>query len=222
MYYDSIKNDKSYLRGINVKELISKVIKNLCQNNMSGYYVSNNSELIELLKQLIPENSTVGCGDSVTLEQLEVFKFLREYGVLFYDKYQKGLTSEQKREIYLKNFRADVFISGSNAVTSEGEIVNIDGNGSRVAPMLYGPKKVILVVGTNKITRNAEEGIRRAREIAAPLDAKRLGKDTPCSKIGKCVNCKSKNRICNDFVMISRQFDSNRIHVIIVEGKFGY
>lgn len=205
-----------------MKELVDKVTKKLKQNNMQGYYVTNKNELITLLEQMIPENSTVGCGDSVTLEQLEVFDYLRAANIVFYDKHQDGLTSEEKREIYLKNFRADVFISGCNAITEEGEIINIDGNGSRVAPMIYGPNKVILVVGTNKITKDSSEAFKRARQIAAPFDAKRLEKDTPCTKIGKCVDCKSKNRICNDFVMISRQFDPNRIHVIIIDGNFGY
>ncbi|MEL7655749.1 MAG: lactate utilization protein, partial [Bacillota bacterium] len=133
-----------------------------------------------------------------------------------------GLTSSEKRDIYLDNFRADLFISGTNAITEDGEIINIDGNGSRVAPMLYGPGKVILIAGTNKVSKNAKEGFDRVRQIAAPLDAKRLGKNTPCVKLRKCIDCKSPDRICNDFVMITRQFDPNRIHVIIIEGNYGY
>ncbi|ROR23618.1 YkgG family uncharacterized protein [Mobilisporobacter senegalensis] len=203
-------------------QIIEKVINNLKVNNMNGYYLSNKEELIFLLKGLIPENSSVGCGDSVTLEELGIFEYLRAANIDFYDKYKEGLTREQKREIYLKNFQVDIFISGCNAVTTQGDIINIDGNGSRVAPMIYGPSKVILIIGTNKITQSEEEGLQRVRQIAAPLDAKRLMKKTPCVKLDKCINCKSKDRICNSFVKISRQFDSNRIHVIIVEGSYGY
>lgn len=189
---------------------------------MRGYYAADQEELTGLLDSLIPEHSTVGCGDSVTLEQLGVFDYLRSSDIVFYDKHKEGLSSAEKRELYLNNFRADIFISGANAVTENGEIINIDGNGSRVAPMLYGPRKVILIVGSNKIAKDVESGLLRARQIAAPLDAKRLAKDTPCVKLGKCIDCKSENRICNDFVMISRQFDPNRIHVIIIDGSYGY
>lgn len=205
-----------------MKTSIGKTIKSLNSNNMQGYFVTDKSKLIDLMKELIPTGSTVGCGDSVTLEQLGVFDYLRDADVDFYDKHIDGLTSNEKREIYLDNFRADIFISGANAITENGDIINIDGNGSRVAPMIYGPKKVILIVGINKITKDAKEGFDRVRQISAPLDAKRLGKNSPCVKLGKCIDCKSPDRICNDFVMISRQFNSNRIHVIIVDGNYGY
>lgn len=203
-------------------EKIKRTLQYLQQNNMNGYHVRGKEELIEHLEELIPNKSTVGCADSVTLEQLEVFDYLRNRELIFYDKHKSGLSSEEKREIYIKNFSADVFITGANAITENGEIINIDGNGSRVAPMIYGPKKVVIVVGSNKITANATEGMLRVRQIAAPQDAKRLGKAAPCVKTGKCYDCKSKDRICNDFVVIARQFDSKRIHVIIVEGEYGY
>jgi hypothetical protein len=127
---------------------IKKTIDGLRKNNIQGYYTADKDELIVLLDSLIPKHSTVGCGDSVTLEQLGVFDHLRASDIVFYDKHKDGLTSAEKREIYLDNFRADIFISGTNAVTENGEIINIDGNGSRVAPMLYGPEKVIIIVYT--------------------------------------------------------------------------
>lgn len=201
---------------------IEKTIKGLKRNNIQGYHVADKKELIGLLDRLIPEHSTVGCGDSVTLEQLGIFDYLRASDIDFYDKHREGLTRTEKREIYLNNFRADIFISGTNAVTESGEIINIDGNGSRVAPMLYGPQKVIIIVGSNKIAKDAEAGMLRARQTAAPLDAKRLDKETPCVKSGKCIDCKSNDRICNDFVMISRQFDPDRIHVIVIDGSYGF
>lgn len=205
-----------------MSERIKKTIKNFQRNNMNGYHVKDKEELIKLLDEIIRNNATVGCGDSVTLEQLEVFEYLRNRQLEFYDKHEKGLTSKDKQVLYIKNFSADVFITGTNAVTENGELINIDGNGSRVAPMIYGPKKVIIVVSENKIMSNVTEGMQRARQIAAPLDAKRLGKATPCVKTGKCYDCKSKDRICNDFVVIARQFDPDRIHVIIVESEYGY
>lgn len=107
-------------------------------------------------------------------------------------------------------------------MTEEGELYNIDGNGSRVAAMLYGPAQVILIAGINKIVKNLAAAEQRVRHYAAPLDAKRLGKDTPCTKLGYCVDCQSDNRICNDFVVIRRQFTKGRIKVMIVNKALGY
>ena len=201
---------------------ILTLIKNLDKKNIKGYFIQNREDLFPLLKELIPENSGIGCGDSVTLEELGVFDFLRKENVTFYDKYQSGLTKEEKREIYLKNFSADTFISGTNAITLDGAIFNIDGNGSRVAPMLYGPNQVILIVGINKVTPDIDSAIKRTRQIAAPLDAKRLGKQTPCTKLSRCIDCKHKERICNDFVLIQGQFVKDRIKVIILNEELGY
>lgn len=139
---------------------IQKTIQSLQRNNMAGYYVEDETELAALLKKLIPEGSSVGCGDSVTLEQTGVFDFLRTENYVFYDKHRPGLSSEEKRSIYLQNFGADTFITGTNAITQDGKLFHIDGNGSRVAPMLYGPEQVIVVVGKNKITETVEEKCR--------------------------------------------------------------
>lgn len=133
-----------------MKERIEKTIANLEKNKMSGYYVKNREELLLLLSKLIKRGETVGCGDSVTLEETGVFEYLRTGDYIFYDKHQQNLTSEDKRALYLKNFEADTFITGTNAITEDGKLFNIDGNGSRVAPMIYGPRQVIVVVGTNK------------------------------------------------------------------------
>ncbi len=202
--------------------IIEEVLRSLKRNNMEGYFVTSQNQLITLIGSLIKAGASVGCGDSVTLEQLGVFDFFRNGNYDFYDKYKAGLTSAEKREIYIKNFSADTFITGSNAVTVDGKIFNIDGNGSRVAPMLYGPNQVIIVVGINKIVENVDEAIQRTRQIAAPLDAKRLKKETPCTKLGKCIDCKHKQRICNDFVLITGQFIEGRIKVIFVDETLGY
>lgn len=203
-------------------KIVEKAIKNLKRNNMSGYYAGNPAELHVIIGRFLKEGDTIGCGDSVTLEQTGIFDLVREGAYIFYDKHRPGLSSQEKRNIYLKNFTADVFLTGANAVTAGGEIFNIDGNGSRVAPMLYGPKKVIIVVGTNKLTGTVEEAIQRSRQIAAPLDAERLGKETPCTKLGKCIDCRHPQRICNDFVLIARQFEPDRINVVFLEGTYGY
>jgi len=155
--------------------------------------------LLPLLSTLLVEGEKIGCGDSVTFEETGVFEYLRNANFIFNNKHQPNLTSEEKRAIYLNNFDADTFITGTNAITTDGQLFNIDGNGSRVAPMIYGPKQVIVVVGVNKLVDTVEDAVCRTRQVAAPLDAKRLHKNTPCVKLGKCINCKHQQRICNDF-----------------------
>ncbi|SHJ72517.1 Uncharacterised ACR, YkgG family COG1556 [Clostridium amylolyticum] len=205
-----------------IEKRIEKTINNLNKHNMEGYYVENEVELIEKIRNLIPEGSLVGVGDSVTLKETGVRDFLRNEPYNFIDKYKADISTEEKREIYLKNFSSDTFLSGCNAITENGELYNIDGNGSRVAPIIYGPKQVIIVVGFNKLVRNLEEAENRVRNYSAPIDAKRLGKDTPCTKLGCCVDCSSPNRICNDFVVIKGQFIKGRVKVIIVNKILGY
>lgn len=201
---------------------IKEVIQNLERNHMRGYYVKSIDELHNLIQSFLKSGERIGCGDSVTLEDTGIFKMLRQGDYIFLDKHQGGLTSEQKREIYLENFGCDTFVTGTNAVTLDGKLFNIDGNGSRVAPMLYGPKQVVVVVGTNKLVPDVKEAILRTRQIAAPRDAVRLKKSTPCTELGKCVDCHHETRICNDFVLITGQFDKERIKVVIVEGNYGY
>ncbi|EJP6471707.1 lactate utilization protein [Clostridium botulinum] len=205
-----------------IEKQVERTIKNLNSRNMEGYYINNIDQLLQKLKELIPENSIVGVGDSMTLFEAGVIDFLRDGNFNFLDKYQDKLTSDEKREIYIKNFSADSFICSTNAITESGELYNIDGNGSRVAPMIYGPKQVILIVGINKIVKNIEEAEYRVRSYTAPIDAKRLNKDTPCTKIGYCVDCKSSNRICNDFVVIRGQFIKGRIKILIIGENLGY
>ena len=201
---------------------IQTTIDSLRKNNMAGYFVHDKHACIKLLHTLIPKGATVGCGDSVTLEQIGAFDFLRAGDYTFHDKFATGLSSEQKRALYLKNFSAHTFLTGTSAVTTDGKLFNIDGNGSRVAPIIYGPEQVIVVVGTNKIVPTVELAIERTRQIAAPLDAIRLKKDTPCAKLNRCVDCNHKQRICNDFVLITGQFVADRIKVVIVNEALGY
>ena len=197
-------------------------IKNLARNHMKGYVLSYRSQLFPLIESLLFENAVIGCGDSVTLADLGVFDFLRNGPYYFLDKFDPSLNKLGRKELYRKNFMADIFFTGVNALTLDGKLFNIDGNGSRVAPMLYGPDKVIVVAGRNKMTENLSEAIARTRNIAAPLDAKILGKNTPCAKLGHCIDCHHPERICNDFVCIEGQFDENRIHVILLDEDLGY
>lgn len=205
-----------------IEKRVERTIESLSKRNMEGHFVNDEIELIELLKNLIPDDSIVGVGDSMTLFEIGVIDFLRNEKYIFLDKYEEGITKEEKRKIYEKNFSADTFLCSTNAITESGELYNIDGNGSRVAPMLYGPKQVILVAGINKIVKDIDEAEKRVRNYSAPIDAKRLNKNTPCTTLGYCIDCKSPNRICNDFVVIRGQFVKGRIKVIFVGKQLGY
>ena len=205
-----------------INKQVKKVIDSLGKNNMKGIFVKDEDELLEVIQELVEENSVVGVGDSATLQETGVLEFLRRGNYTFLDKCREGITNDEKKSIYIQNFSADTFLCSTNALTEDGELYNIDGNGSRVAPMIYGPKQVIIVTGINKLVRNKEAAEKRVRNYAAPIDAKRLNKDTPCTKLGHCVDCKSPNRICNDFVTITGQFVRHRIKVIIVAKALGY
>jgi Uncharacterised ACR, YkgG family COG1556. len=203
-------------------EVIEQTIAGLSKNHISAQYIELPTEIYSVIETFISQGITVGIGDSETMSQLNIYNYLRQANIVFLDKYERNLSKEEKKEIYIKNFSSDLFISGINALTIEGKIFNLDGNGSRVAPMIYGPKKVLLICGTNKIVKSDTEAFERIRNIAAPKDAKRLNKKTPCVITGKCVNCSSADKICNYYSIIQGQFDENRIHVLIINGNYGF
>ncbi|KPU27199.1 membrane protein [Caloranaerobacter sp. TR13] len=205
-----------------IERKVKRTIENLEKNNMHGYFVQSEREAIEKIKELIKEGDTVTVGGSMTLFEVGVIDFLRNGKYNFLDRYKDGLTSEDIKQLYRNSFSADVYFTGSNAITEEGELYNVDGRGNRVAAMIYGPDKVIVVVGVNKIVKNIDEAIERNRELAAPANAKRLNRKTPCAEVGYCMDCMSPDRICNEYVVIKRQMQKGRIHVIIVNKDLGY
>ena len=205
-----------------MNNMIPTLIENFKKRRIQCNYFSTSDELLNWLENEIPRDSLIGVGDSLTLDETGVSQFLRLPKFKFLDKYDASLTRSQKDAIYLSNFSSDCFFLGANGISLTGEIVQIDGNGSRVAPMLWGPKKVYIVAGTNKISPTLEEAKQRARQIAGPLDAKRLHKKTPCAYTGICIDCQSLDRICNSFVTLSGQFDPERVTVCLVGEAFGF
>ncbi len=158
----------------------------------------------------------------MTLFESGVIEYLRARNVKFLDRYAENLSKEDIEQIYRESFFADGYFASTNAITEEGEIYNVDGRGNRVAAMIYGPNKVILIVGTNKIVKNIDEAVERNRRISAPANVARLNMDTPCHETGYCTNCNSPSKICNIYTVIDKQFDKDRIHVIFMDGSYGY
>lgn len=201
---------------------INRTIEALKKNNMNGYYAKNRDEVIELIKDIVSEGSKVAVGGSETLSELGILEHLRSGRYDFLDRYKEGLTREEVTNIFKQSFLADAYLSSCNAITENGELYNVDGNGNRVAAMLYGPDKVIVICGVNKIVKDVDEAIKRNREISAPMNAKRLNKKTPCAKVGYCMNCNSPERICNEYTLIKKQRSSERMHVIFLNENLGY
>lgn len=205
-----------------IEKRIERTIKNLQRNNMNGYYVKTEEELFNLLGNLISNKTIVSVGGSMTLFETGVIDYLRNRDITFLDRYQEGLKKEDRKQLFREVFSVDTFLTSSNAITEKGEIYNVDGSGNRVAAMIYGPDKVIVIAGYNKIVKDLEEAKLRNMMISAPANVKRLNMDNPCLQTGYCVHCNSSEKICNIHTVIDRQFDKDRIHVIFLNEEYGY
>lgn len=201
---------------------IARTIGNLKKNNMEAYYASDEKELLKMISPMLKEGETISSGGSMTLSETGIIDFLRNGKYNFLDRHKEGLTASDIEQIFRKCFFADTYFVSSNAVTEDGDLYNVDGTGNRVAAMLFGPKQVIVVVGINKIVKDLEAAKNRIKEIAAPANCVRLSRNTPCTKVGYCMNCESKDRICNEYVVIKRQNKPGRIKVFIVGKDLGY
>lgn len=209
------------IKWLNLKK-IERTIEALEKNNMKGYLAKDKNDLLQIVKDIAKEGELVSVGGAISLFETELIDLLRSGRYEFLDRYKENLTPADMKEIYRKSFFCDTYFASANAITEKGEIYNVDGNGNRVAAILYGPEKVILIVGVNKIVSDVEEAIKRNKEISGPANAKRLNTATPCAKVGKCMDCSSNDRICCEYTLIKRQRTSNRIHVIFVNESIGF
>ncbi len=211
-----------------MKQKIQNLIEKLAENNIPAFYVKSGKEAFNKVMTMIPEGSTVGFGDSVTLRQIGVVDALEAGRYVFLNPWRPGISVEENIELKKQALTSDVFVTGTNALTLDGKIVNVDGLGNRVAAILFGPGKVIIVIGINKIVENLKEALDRIRNIAAPLNVKRhpeFDPMPPCGSTGECTDCSSPWKICNKTVIIESQFDNNRygpvITVVIVGEELG-
>lgn len=196
----------------------------LRNNNIYCECAENCEEALDIIAGILKTGDTVSVGGSVTLFEAGIITLLRSGLYNFLDRYSNELTLEEKERIYKDSFTVDHYFMSANAITEKGELYNVDGTGNRVAALIYGPKSVIVVAGYNKIVRDLDEAKKRICETAGPANAVRLSRNTPCTQIGKCVNCQSDDRICSYAVTVSRQMKANkdRIKVILVGEELGY
>ena len=215
-----------------MNDRIKNTMQALRQNNMLPFYVSAKEEIIPLIETLIEKKSSVAFGGSMSLNDIGAVEFIRKGDYNLIDRYEADITPEERKKRLKEAFFADVMLTSTNALTTGGDLINVDGIGNRVAAMIYGPESVIVVAGVNKIVDNIEEGFDRIKKTAAPLNCKRLSVNSYCSKAGECMGLSQENRtitsgcrgerICCDYTVMSYQRSKDRIKVIICGDEIGY
>lgn len=198
--------------------LAQKVIKGLESRNMKGFYAHSKGEALQIALGLIPDGSSVTMGGSVSAREIGLVDTLKVGNYSFIDRD----LAVDKRAAALAAYDVDVFLASCNAMTEDGILVNVDGNANRVSAIAYGPRKVIFIVGMNKICKDVDSAMKRARNVAAPINAQRFGLDTPCSKTGSCMDCKSPDTICCQFLTTRYSRHEDRIFVILVDDNLGF
>ena len=197
--------------------LAKTVIKGLKSRNMSGYYAADKEEALKLALELIPEGSTISMGGCASAQEVGLIKALKEGNYNYIDRAKLS-----PRESLMAAYDSDIFLSSANAITSDGIMVNIDGNSNRVSCIAQGPRKVVFIVGMNKVCPDLDDAMKRARNVAAPANAQRVDVKTPCKETGKCFDCKSPDTICCQFLITRYSRHEDRIHVILVNDNLGF
>ena len=203
------------------EHLAKTIIKNLHRRHIEGFYCPTAEEAVKKVSELIEDRSSVTWGGTMTVRDLGIPQVLKDRGTLEVLDRDLAKTPEDKQAMYLKAFSADVYLSSANAISEDGVIVNIDGNGNRVAAITWGPKKVIFVIGLNKVAQTVEAALARARSTASPINAARFDIKTPCQVDGVCHNCNSVDSICN-YVHFLRNSPRGRHTVVLVGENLGY
>lgn len=229
---------------------VARTLAGLERNRMEGEYLESRDQVVPRIRELLSDGDTVAVGGSATLSECGVLDHLRSGRYRFLDRYAPGLSPEQVREIHVRAFSADAYLCSTNAVTEQGELYNVDGNSNRVAAILFGPRRVILVAGVNKIVRDVDEAILRVKQAAAPANCMRLGCPTYCREEGRCLSlavgrhgstpgsggsrsrlgspgslvdgCASEARICCNYVVCGFQRHPGRIRVLLVGESLGF
>lgn len=201
--------------------LAATVIKGLESRNMKGYYAATRAQALQMALELIPQGSSVGWGGSMSIQEIGLKQAVIEGNYRVYNR-DDAQTPEEKRSVELAIYGADYFLTSSNAVTEDGILVNIDGNSNRVSAIAYGPRHVLMIVGMNKICKDVDAAVYRARNEAATCNAQRFPIRTPCKETGACADCKSPDTICCQFLTTRFSRHPGRIQVILVGENIGF
>lgn len=198
------------------------IIKNLEKRQMSGYYCAEKEEAVKTAMSLTKPGTTVSFGGSMTLIESGAMDALKNRSDIHLIDRSLAKSPEEIKQAYRDSFCADTYFMSSNAITADGQLVNIDGNGNRVAALIYGPDQVIILAGMNKIVSTVEDAVQRVRNFATPPNCIRLSKQTPCAATGVCGDCFSNDCICNQIVITRRSGTPGRIKVILIGEELGY
>lgn len=209
------------VKNIRNERLAELLLNRLKRRHYEAYFCHDAGEVLDKLKALIPENSTVTWGGSDTIRSLGVTDMLKAGNYEVYDR-DDVTTTEDKLRVYRKAFGCDFYLSSVNAISEDGVIVNIDGNGNRVAAITWGPKHVVLIIGLNKVCQDTDAALKRARSTAAPINMSRFDFETLCQKDGVCHNCLSPDSICNYISIQRMSHPAGRHIVILVDQELGY
>lgn len=209
-------------KQMHYETLANTVIKNLAKRRMEGCYCATIEEAEKKAFSYLTEGCTVSFGGSMTLEETGMLTALRHDPNIHLIDRATAKSPEETKQMYHDALSADFFFMSTNAITADGELVNIDGTGNRVAALIYGPENVIIMAGMNKVTANIDEALSRVHNTATPMNCKRLNKKTPCSTTGVCADCLSPDCICNQVVITRRSGIENRIKVILIGEELGY
>jgi len=201
---------------------MEEIIKALKSRNMNGHLAKDKSEALEVAISLIDKSQQISLGGSLSVKEIGLFDELNNGKYKLVNRYIDGIDNFTKHFIQKNGSTHGIFIAGTNALTEDGKIVNMDGWGNRTNAISYGPDKVILIIGKNKIVKTLDDALERIADVASPPNTKRLNFDTPCAKTGKCVDCRSPERICNILNVIQFQREPDRMHIILVDEELGY
>ena len=213
---------------------IENVITALRKNNMQGIYVPCINDITGTVEKLLTPDCTIAAGGSVSLHESGVWELINRDCYKFTDRNREGITPEERQQVFKNVIGTDFYFCSTNALTENGELLNVDGFANRISAIAFGPKKVIMIVGVNKIVKDINEAFLRVKKIAAPKNCVRLGINAPCAKLGHCVSllnndnpsftdgCQYERRICANYLITGRQQVKDRITVIICGEPLGY
>ncbi len=192
------------------------------KHRMDLIFMENAEELREYLKGILHSGKTVCVGGSQTLFETGVIDQIRSSDVIFYDRYEEGLSPEGIQEVFRKGFFSDIYFTSTNALSTDGYLYNIDYTGNRVASMIYGPKEVYVIAGKNKVFDSEASAMEHVKNVACPANCARYHRNTPCVKTGKCVDCASEEKLCSSYVKMGFQKEANRVKVIVLNEEYGF